>query len=142
MKLVRYNQLNPAYPSAVSSMLDKFFSDSFGPVAKSFNPAVDISEDEKAYDIQLSVPGAKKENFKIELVDGTLTISGERKWEEKKEGKNYHSVESQYGSFSRSFFLPDDAQSEGIEASYEDGILKVIVPKAEKKIAKSVIEVK
>lgn len=142
MKLVRYNHLDPAHPTSVSNILDRFFPDSFGTIARSFSPAVDIAEDDKAYDLELVVPGAKKEDFKIDLTDGKLTISGERKREEKKEGKSYHAVESQYGAFSRSFFLPDDAQTEGIEASYHNGILKITVPKAEKKTTKSVIEVK
>ncbi|MHA7130204.1 Hsp20/alpha crystallin family protein [Algoriphagus namhaensis] len=142
MKLVRYNHLNPELPSTFSGMLDKFFTESFGPVNKTFSPAVDIAEDEKSYDIHLAIPGAKKEDFKVDLTDGTLTISGERKWEEKKEGKNFHSVESQYGTFKRSFYLPEDAKSEGIEASYVDGILKIMIPKEEKKTVKSLIEVK
>ena len=65
-----------------------------------------------------------------------------RKMEEKKEGKNYHSLETHYGSFSRSFYLPDDVSSDSIVAVYEDGLLKINLPKAEKKVNKAKIEVK
>ena len=142
MKLIRYNQLDPQVPASFSGMLDRFFNDSFGAALKQFNPAVDIAEDEKSYEIHVAVPGVKKQDFKIDLVDGKLTISGERKMEENKEGKNFHSLETQYGSFSRSFFVPEDVKAEKVEATYEDGLLKLTLPKKEKKVSKASIEVK
>jgi HSP20 family protein len=142
MKLVRYNQLDPQVPASFSGMLDRFFNDSFGAALKQFNPAVDIAEDEKSYEIHVAVPGVKKQDFKIDLIDGKLTISGERKMEEKKEGKNFHSLETQYGSFSRSFFIPEDVKADQVEATYEDGLLKLTLPKKEKKVSKASIEVK
>lgn len=142
MKLVRYNQLDPQFPASFSGMLDRFFSDSMSAALKQFTPAVDIVEDEKSYEIHLAVPGVSKSDFKINLLDGKLTVSGERKLQEKKEGRNFHTVETQFGSFSRSFFLPEDVVSEQIEAGYENGILRLTLPKREKKIAKATIEVK
>ncbi|MBN3582758.1 Hsp20/alpha crystallin family protein [Algoriphagus aestuarii] len=142
MKLVRFNQPDPYFPSTFTGMLDKFFNENIGSPLKQFSPAVDISEDETSYEIQLAVPGIQKKDFKVELVEGKLTISGERKMEEKKEGKNYHSVETQYGSFSRSFFVPDDIKVDEVGATYEDGLLKVHLPKSEKKVVKAAIEVK
>jgi HSP20 family protein len=142
MKLIRYNQLDPQVPASFSGMLDRFFSDSMSAALKQFTPAVDITEDEKSYAIHLAVPGVKKSDFKINLIDGKLTVSGERKMEEKKEGKSYHSIETQYGSFSRSFFLPEDVLADQIEASYENGMLILTLPKREKKVAKATIEVK
>jgi HSP20 family protein len=142
MKLVRYNQLEPQIPSTFSGMLDRFFNDSLGANLKQFSPAVDISEDEKTYEIQVAVPGMKKADLKIDLSDGKLTVSGERKMEEKKEGKNFHSIETHYGSFRRSFFIPEDVIEEQVEAAYEDGLLKISLPKREKKVSKSIIEVK
>ncbi len=142
MKLVRYNHLNRPRVDTFSTMLDQFFNDSFTSTDGHFNPAVDIAEDEKAYEISLAIPGAKKEDFKVDLTDGRLTISGERKKEEKKEGKNFHSIQSQFGKFSKSFQLPDDATAEGIGATYTDGILTINIPKEEKNIVKSTIEVK
>lgn len=142
MKLVRYNQLDPTLPSSFSGMLDRFFNDSVGASLKQFNPAVDIAEDEKSYEIHVALPGMKKSNFKIDLVDGKLTLSGERKLEEKNDGKNFHSIETQYGSFRRSFFIPEDVMEDQVEAYYEEGILKLILPKKEKKVSKATIEVK
>lgn len=142
MKLVRYNQLDSQFPASFSGMLDRFFSDSMSAALKQFTPAVDIVEDEKSYEIHLAVPGVSKSDFKINLLDGKLTVSGERKLQEKKEGRNFHTVETQFGSFSRSFFLPEDVVSEQIEAGYENGILRLTLPKREKKIAKATIEVK
>ncbi len=103
---------------------------------------MDVSEDDKSYEIQLAVPGAQKKDFHVDLTDGKLTVSGERKFEERKEGKNFHSVETQYGSFSRSFFLPEDVNTDQIEADYADGILKINLPKTEKKVSKAAIEIK
>lgn len=142
MKLVRYNQLDNQVPATFSGMLDRLFNDSLGSTLKQFSPAVDIAEDEKSYEIQVAVPGVKKSDFKIDLLDRKLIISGERKQEEKKEGKNFHSVETQYGSFRRSFFIPEDVIEDSVEASYEDGVLKLVLPKKEKKVNKATIEVK
>jgi HSP20 family protein len=90
----------------------------------------------------LAVPGVNKEDFKIDLNDNYLTISGERKFKrESKEGNNVHSVETQYGTFSRSFTLPENVDSAKISAKYNNGILEVIVPKDEKKIVKATIKV-
>jgi len=142
MKLVRYNQLDPTLPGSFSGMLDRFFTNSISTSMKQFNPAVDIAEDEKAYEIHVAVPGMKKEDFKIDLADGKLTISGERKFEEKKEGKNFHSIETQYGTFCRSFFIPEDVLEDKVEASYEEGVLRLLLPKKEKKVKNATIQVK
>lgn len=142
MKLAKFNNLDPAYPATFSTLLDRFFQDSIGQNVKQFTPAVDIAEDEKQYELHVSVPGMKKSDFDLEILDGKLSISGERKMEEKKEGKNFHSVETMYGSFKRTFFIPDDVSGEEIVANYENGLLKIVLPKAEKKVNKSKIEVK
>jgi HSP20 family protein len=142
MKPARYNQFEPSYPTSFSSVLDKFFNDSIAKSAKQFTPAVDIAEDENQFEIHVSVPGMNKSDFNLDLTDGRLTISGERKMEEKKEGKNFHTIETNYGAFSRSFFVPETVETEKIKASYQDGLLTVILPKSEKKTNKSKIEVK
>jgi HSP20 family protein len=142
MKLIRNNQLDPQMPASFSGMLDRLFNDSVSASLKQFNPAVDIAEDEKSYEIHVAVPGMKKSDFIIDLVDGKLTISGERKLEEKKDGRNFHKIESQYGSFQRSFFIPEDVTEDHVEANYEEGVLKILLPKKEKKVNKSIIKVK
>ena len=142
MKPARYNQFEPAYPASFSSILDKFFNDSVAQSTNQFIPAVDIAEDESQYEIHVSVPGMKKSDFNLDLTDGRLIISGERKMEEKKEGRNFHSIETHYGAFNRSFYVPETVDADKIEANYQDGLLKVTLPKTEKKTNKSKIEVK
>mgnify|MGYP000153282187 CR=1 FL=1 len=94
-------------------------------------PAVDILESKDAYLIRAELPGMKKEDIHLELEDGTLTLSGERKFEEPTNGDEYHRVERLAGKFSRSFHIPQAVKDDGIKATYRDGILEVSVPKAE-----------
>ena len=144
MKLVRYNpRLRNHTPSTFGNFIDQFFNESFNTTpAGDFVPRVDVAETDKEFEISFAVPGMKKEDFKVDFNDGQLTISGERKIEKKDDKKNYHSIETHYGSFSRTFYLPDNVDHNKIKANYTDGILNVIVPKDEKKVLKSVIEVK
>jgi HSP20 family protein len=104
-------------------------------------PLVDISEDEKEYLVKAELPEIKKEDVKVTVQDDVLTLSGERKLEKEEKGKRYHRVERAYGSFSRSFTLPEDADPTKVNAEFKDGILKVHLGKSEKTKPKS-IEVK
>jgi HSP20 family protein len=104
-------------------------------------PLVDISEDEKEYLIKAELPDVKKEGVKVSVQDDVLSISGERKSEKEETGKKYHRVERAYGSFYRSFTLPEDADGSKVAAEFKDGMLKVHLPKSEKAKPKS-IEVK
>lgn len=142
MGLIKYNQ-NDYTPTSFRSFVDRFFNDDFlGGSVPSFRPRVDIAETDKEYEIQLHVPGMKKDAFSIDVDKDQLTVSGERKFENEKNEKNFHSLESYYGSFSRSFYLPDVVNHEKINASYVDGILTISLPKDEKKIVKKQIAVK
>lgn len=145
MSLVRYNPvLNDFMPTSFTNVIDRFFNESLsrsGGSAYSFVPKVDIVEAEKAFEIHVSAPGMNKEDFKIDLKDNYLTISGERKFSQEKDGRNYHSIETQYGSFSRSFSLPENVDASAITAKYNNGILEVYVPKDEKKALKTTIKV-
>ena len=94
-------------------------------------PPVDILESKDSYVIRAELPGMKKEDFHLEVEDGTLTLSGERKFEEPTNGDEYHRVERLAGKFSRSFDLPQAVKHDEIKATYRDGILEVYVPKAE-----------
>jgi len=96
-------------------------------------PVVDISEKDKEYLLKVELPGVKKEDLKIELRNGVLSLSGERKVEKEDKGETYHRVERAYGSFSRSFSLPDNVTSEKIEADCKDGVVYVHLPKTEAK---------
>ena len=106
-----------------------------------WSPLVDISEDEKEYVIKAEIPEMKKEEIKINVHDDVLSISGERRYEKEEKGKKYHRVERAYGSFMRSFTLPEDADGSKVTAEYKDGVLKVHLAKSEKAKPKA-IEVK
>lgn len=101
-------------------------------------PLVDIVEDEKEYLIKADLPEIKKEEVKVAVQDDVLTITGERKYEKEEKGKKYHRVERAYGSFARSFSLPEDADASKVNAEFKDGVLKVHLPKSEKAKPKSV----
>jgi HSP20 family protein len=106
-----------------------------------FVPAVNEKITEKGYELQIDLPGVKKGNIEIAVNDGILTISGERKLERKEEKENYTRIESFFGRFERSFKLPADADTENVEAKYEDGVLKVFIPRKVKPAGKK-IEIK
>ncbi len=146
MKPMRYSPIDtydvPTFPHRFSEMLDEFFNDAVGATPGStFSPRADISEDDKAYHIDLILPGLKKSDININVERNRLTVTGERKLEEKKETKKYHLVESGYGNFSRTFALSDDVKEDGINARFENGILKIDLEKKEEKVAKQ-IEIK
>lgn len=144
MSIIRYNALNEFTPTSFSNLIDRFFNESLsrsGGSAYSFVPRVDIAEGEKAYEIHVAVPGIEKENFKIDLNDNVLTISGERKFNKEQKESNYHVVQTQFGTFSRSFTLPENADAAKISAKYVNGILEISVPKDEKKVLKATIKV-
>ena len=144
MSIVRYSTANDFVPTSFSNLIDRFFSDSLarsGGSSYSFVPKVDIIETEKAYEISVAVPGLNKEDFKIDLNDNFLTISGERKFSKEKKENNLHVVETQYGNFSRSFSLPENVDANKIGATYTNGILEISIPKDEKKVLKTTIKV-
>lgn len=104
-------------------------------------PRVDIAETDNAYLIKAEIPGVNKEDVKITIDDGVLTVSGERKEEKEENNKKLHRVERFYGTFSRSFTLPDNVDETKIDAQFKDGVLTLTVPKTEKAKPKA-IEVK
>jgi len=104
-------------------------------------PIVDISETESAYVIKAELPDVKKEDVKVTVHEGVLTIQGERKQEKEEKGKKFHRVERSYGTFLRTFAVPLDAEENKVAADFKDGILRVHLPKTEKPRPKA-IEVK
>jgi HSP20 family protein len=104
-------------------------------------PSVDIIEDEKEWLVKADLPEVKKEDVKVTVENGVLTITGERKLEKEEKDRKYHRVERSYGSFYRSFTLPDAADSPKVSAEFKEGVLKVHLPKSEKAKPKA-IEVK
>jgi HSP20 family protein len=141
MSIIRYNP-NDYLPTPFSTLVDRFFNDSVARTGGSrFVPKVDIVESNEAYEVHLAAPGLSKDDFKIEVNDNYLTVSGERKFSTEKKDKNYHSVETSYGTFSRSFTLPENSDASKINAKYNNGILELTIPKDEKKALKQTIKV-
>ncbi len=98
----------------------------------SFSPRVDISEDEHNVYIQAELPGVNKEDVKVTISeDRVLTIRGEKKQERKVEERNFLRVERTFGSFSRSFMLPENVKVDDIDAKFENGVLTITIPKVE-----------
>lgn len=142
MTLIKYNQPDTdIFGKRFSDIMDEFFSDAVATRRNSFAPSIDISETEKQYVIDVEVPGMNKKDINLNVENNTLTISGERKFEKEEDNKQYHRVESHYGSFSRSFTLPENADYDSIDASYKNGILSITVDKSEKSLKKQ-IEIK
>lgn len=103
-----------------------------------WSPLVDITEDEKEYLVKAELPELKKEEIKISVHDDVLSVSGERKYEQEEQGKKYHRVERAYGSFMRSFTLPENADGSKVTAEYKDGVLHIHLPKLEKAKPKAI----
>ena len=118
--------------------MDRLFDDFFGltPARREgasalWAPAVDVREDANNYFVEAELPGMNKEDISLELENNVLSIRGERKFERKDEGENFHFMERSYGSFYRSFSLPKNVDGEQIGAEYKDGVLTVTLPKKE-----------
>ncbi|OEK05778.1 Hsp20/alpha crystallin family protein [Roseivirga misakiensis] len=141
MNLVRRNS-DWTSPLTIDRFFDRFLNESTDQTTASFTPRVDIAESDKAFEIQLAVPGLDKKDINIDLRDGLLTISGERKFVKEDKERNFYAVQTQYGTFKKSFQLPDSVEESKIEASYNNGILNVVVPKDESKRIVSKITVK
>jgi HSP20 family protein len=94
-------------------------------------PAVDVTESSDAYRIDVEVPGLKPEDIEVTVDQGMLTVQGERRSEEETRDRQYHRIERRYGAFRRSITLPSHVDAEHIEASYDNGVLRLTVPKTE-----------
>lgn len=142
MALLKYNRPgSDLYNKKFSDIMDEFFNDAVTTRKNSFAPSIDISETDKQYIIDVEVPGIDKKDIELNIDNNMLTISGERSFNKEEEGKQYHRVESHYGTFNRSFRLPDNVDSESINATYNNGILNITVDKSEDKLKKQ-IEIK
>lgn len=135
MALVRFNQ-NRFSP--LDNIFDDFFNMELGNWKnKNFSstnttlPAVNIKEDEDEFTVEMAAPGMVKEDFKINLEHNVLTIASEKNEENQEESGKYSRKEFSYRSFQRAFTLPDSADNEKIEARYENGVLKIGIPKKE-----------
>jgi len=118
----RLNRLFGRTPARESEML----------AVADWMPAVDISETDTAYLVKAEIPGVNKEDVKVTMQDGMLTIQGERKQEKEEKGRKFHRIERSYGSFARSFRVPGDADENSVKAEFKDGMLNVTLAKSGK----------
>ena len=106
-----------------------------------WSPEVDISEDDRGYLLKADLPEMKKDDVRVTVEDGILNVSGERKTEKEDQKRKFHRIERSYGTFRRSFTLPEDADSTKVTAEFRDGVLKVHLPTTARPRSKA-IEVK
>ena len=126
--------------STLQDRMNRLFRDSFSEgreetlTTSSFAPAVDVYEDEHNVTLKIEVPGIEEKDIDVRIENSTLTVHGERKFEKEEKEENYRRVERQYGSFTRSFTLPNTVDTEKVSANYDKGILKIqLAKKAEAK---------
>jgi HSP20 family protein len=148
MSLIKRNE---SYPASLNFFNDFFNRDWMDWTTRNFSdtnttlPSVNIIESEESYEVDMAAPGLEKKDFKIELNHGVLTISSQKKMEnETKKGRQFTRKEYSYQAFNRSFSLPHIVESERISARYDNGILKVVIPKKEEAKSKPLktIEIK
>ena len=101
-------------------------------------PRVDIWEDKEKLNLEAELPGMSRDDFEISVENNVITLRGERRFENKAEGENYHRIERSYGSFTRSFTLPQTVTAEGATAEFENGVLRVTLPKREETKARKI----
>jgi HSP20 family protein len=137
MTLVRFNKGHRGDLARLHGDMDDLFDSFFRGLDRPFAgykawPAIDVAEEEDAIVVRAEVPGCKADDIDISVHGNVLTISGEKKLSEEKKEKGYYHVESAYGSFRRDITLPTDVNQSKIDATCKDGVLSVILPKAEK----------
>ena len=111
--------------------LDKFFKNDEERLASTWSPAIDVLENKDNYVIEAELPGIDKKDVKIDITDDLLTIKGEKQTSKNQDSNNYYCTERVYGSFYRSFKLPNNVDGQNIKAEYKNGILKLSIPKTE-----------
>jgi len=122
--------------STLQDRMNRLFRDSYGPegreeslTSSTFAPPVDVYEDEHNVTLKIEVPGIDEKDIDVRIENNVLTVHGERKFEKEEKEENFRRVERQYGSFTRTFTLPNTVDSEKVSANYDKGILKIALPK-------------
>lgn len=138
MAIINWKPLRPT--TSLSDWMDDFFNDRMDRMMETRIgtnlPAVNVLDEEDRFELQVAAPGLKKKDFAVNVDNGILSISAERKEEKKKEEDNYTRREFSYTSFQRQFTLPENVKEEDIKAEYEEGILKIHIPKQEMELKK------
>jgi HSP20 family protein len=137
MNIVRWDPFGEL--EEMSTRLNRFFNqprprrtvDDGGAFFADWAPAVDVQETEKEYLVKADLPDVRKEDVKVGIEDGVLTLEGERKQEKEEKGKKFHRVERVYGKFVRRLALPMEVDAQKVAAEFKDGVLNVRLPKAE-----------
>ena len=132
MMLTRWDPIREF--GTLQERMNRLFQDSFGRGEESltstaFAPPVDIYEDEHSFTLKLEVPGIEEKDIEVRLENNTLTVTGERKFEKEEKEENFRRVERRYGSFTRTFTLPNTVDAENVSADYDKGVLKVRLQK-------------
>ena len=134
MPVIKYNGFTPEteeFPAGLrifQDSLSRLFSE---PGSRPWAPAVDIFENENELVLKADLPEVDPKNVGIEMENGTLTLKGERRFEDNKNGKAFHRIERGYGSFVRAFTLPETVDAEKVKADYKNGVLTITLPKKE-----------
>lgn len=132
MPMIRYNPFNADLEDTgirlFQDSLSRLFSE---PASRPWSPAVDIFETDNELVLKADLPEVDPKNVAIQLENGTLTLKGERKFEQNQNGKGFHRIERSYGSFTRAFSLPDTVDGEKVKADYKNGVLTITLPKKE-----------
>ena len=122
--------------ATLQGRMNRLFRESYGPQGReesltstTFAPPVDVYEDEHNVSLKIEVPGIDEKDIDVRIENNILTVHGERKFEKEEKEENFRRVERQYGSFTRTFTLPNTVDSEKVSANYDKGILKIALPK-------------
>jgi len=142
MAIVRFEQ---GFPLAAQNQLERFFREVFSPVSgegevstRTWAPPVDIYENGDSVVLKAELPGINPDDVEIRVEDNTLYLKGERKFEKDVKEQNYHRVERSYGTFTRSFSLPNSVDADKVVANYKDGVLTLTMPKKEEAKPKTI----
>lgn len=131
MALIKYTRPGrDLFSRSFNDLVNEFFdvnSNSYR--TDRFMPSIDVAETDTRFEIAVELPGLKKDEINVDFEDGRLTISGERSFKDEEKKKNYHRIETSYGAFTRSVYLPDGVNEDSIEAKYADGILNITIDK-------------
>ena len=121
--------------STVQDRLNRLFRDSYGEgreealTTSTFAPLVDVYEDEHNITLKIEVPGIDEKDIDVRIENNTLTVHGERKFEKEEKEENFHRIERHYGSFTRTFRLPNTVNAENVDATYDKGVLRITLAK-------------
>jgi HSP20 family protein len=134
MPVMKYNPFNTEtedFPSGLRVFQDSLSRLLSEPTSRPWSPPVDIYETENELVLKADVPEVDPKHVAIQMENGTLTLKGERRFDEQRNGRGFHRIERGYGSFVRAFSLPDTVEPDKVKADYKNGVLTVVLPKKE-----------